>query len=140
MVSTMKPHKEILAQIAIEKAEEALKTSYDNIDISLFVAQNRAYYAVFYAVSALAYLDDFVTKSHHKLMGQFNKRYIHQEKIFNNSLSKIYSTLILNRESTDYDFTAKPVKEHVLKNIEAAKIFINTVKPYVLKRLNENDY
>ncbi|OGI29292.1 MAG: hypothetical protein A2287_00600 [Candidatus Melainabacteria bacterium RIFOXYA12_FULL_32_12] len=130
-------HKNTMAKISIQKADEALKASYDTLDINLNTAQNRAYYAIFYMVMALAYLDDFITKSHHKLMGQFNKRYIYQERVFDKSLIKIYSTLILNRELSDYDLTAKPIKEDVLKDIEDAKTFIDTVKPYILERLEK---
>ena len=78
-------HKNTMAKISIQKADEALKASYDTLDINLNTAQNRAYYAIFYMVMALAYLDDFITKSHHKLMGQFNKRYIYQERVFDKS-------------------------------------------------------
>lgn len=133
----MQPHKIILAQIAIEKSDEALKMSCKTINESLATAQNRAYYAIFYIVSALAYLDDFVTKSHHFLMGQFNKRYIYDKKIFDKSIFKIYKALIRDRESSDYDFTYKLTKEGVLQDIEDAKVFIETVKPYILQRLKE---
>ena len=133
----MKPHKKVLAQIAVEKADEALKDAFNNIDISLRVSQNRTYYAIFYSVSALAYLDDFVSKSHHYLMGQFNKRYIHEFKVFDKSLNKIYKTLIRNKESSDYDFTSKLTKENVLKDFEDAKIFTETVKLYILQRLKD---
>jgi uncharacterized protein (UPF0332 family) len=134
----MKQHKKILAQIALNKSYEAIKTSCENIDISLNTAQNRAYYAVFYVVSALAYLDDFVSKSHHYLHGQFNKRYIYENKVFDVSLIKIYTNLMKKRESSDYDFTYKPTKETVLKNIEDAKVFIEAVKPYIIEKLNKN--
>lgn len=127
----------ILAQIALEKSDEALKAGYDNLDISLTTTQNRAYYAAFYVVSALSYLDNFVSSSHHYLAGQFNKKYIHEQKLFDKSLSKIYSTLIRNRETSDYNFTAKITKENVLKDLEDAKIFIEAVKPYILKRLEK---
>lgn len=130
-------HKKILAKISLEKADEALKASSDNVDLNLNTAQNRAYYAIFYMVMALAYLDDFVTKSHHKLMGQFNKIYIYQKKVFDKSLTKIYKTLILDRESSDYDFTYDLTRETVLKNIEDAKTFIETVKPYILEKLSK---
>jgi len=133
----MPQHKKILVQIAIEKSDAALKTSCETLDINLNNAQNRAYYAIFYIVSALAYLDDFQSKSHHFLMGQFNKRYIHEQKLFDKSLNKIYKTLIRNREASDYDFTYKLTKDNVLKDIEDAKMFIETVKPYILERLNE---
>ncbi|GEM_PF-908808 len=131
--------KKILAEISLEKADEALKDSFNNLDISLSVSQNRAYYAIFYIVCALAYLDSFISKKHHYLMGQFNKKYIHENKVFDKSLNKIYSTLIINRERSDYSFTFKPIKESVLKDIEDAKFFIETVKPYVLQKIKEID-
>jgi len=134
----MKQHKEILAQIAVEKSETALRDACNNIDISLFVAQNRAYYAIFYIVSALAYLDGFTTSKHKQLMGWFNKKYIHEEKVFDSSLTKIYSTLMINREKSDYDVTENPTKEQVLKGIESARIFIEIVKTYILEKLREN--
>jgi len=133
----MQQHKNLLAQISVEKSDEALKMSFVTVDESLTTEQNRAYYAVFYIVSALAYLDDFQNKSHHYLMGQFNKRYIYEQKLFDKSLIKIYKTLIKNREFSDYDFTYKLTKENVLKDIEDAKIFIETIKPYILQRLEQ---
>ncbi len=136
----MKQHKGIMAGIAVEKAEESLKSSFDTLDINLNTAQNRAYYAVFYIVMALAYLDDFITKSHHKLMGQFNKRYIYQEKVFDKTLAKIYKALIRNRELSDYDFTYKLTRENVLNNIEDAKIFVDRVKAYILEQLKEEKH
>jgi len=134
----MQQRREILAKISVEKFDKALKMSFVTIDESLTTAQNRAYYAVFYIVSALAYLDDFVSKSHHYLLGQFNKRYIYEQKLFDKSLIKIYKNLIENRESSDYDFTYKLTKENVLKDIEDAKIFIETIKSYILQRLEQN--
>jgi len=133
----MQQRKKILATIAVEKSDETLKSSYENLETNLNTAQNRAYYAIFYLVSALAYLDDFVSKSHHYIQGQFNKRYVHEQKLFDSSLTKIYKTLIFNRETSDYDFTSKPTRDGVIKDIEDAKIFIEAVKPYILQRLNE---
>lgn len=127
----------ILAQVSLEKSDDAFKSSRDSIDTSLSTAQNRAYYAVFYLVMALAYLDDSITKSHHKLMGQFNRIYIYQNKVFDKSLIKIYKALIRNRESSDYDLTYKLTKETVLKSIEDAKTFMETVKPYIMERISK---
>ncbi|OGI02996.1 MAG: hypothetical protein A2Y25_03625 [Candidatus Melainabacteria bacterium GWF2_37_15] len=137
----MQPHKTILAKVAVEKSDEALKAAYASLDISLTVSQNRAYYAIFYIVCALAYLDDFIPliKSHHKLMGYFNKFYLHESKIFDISLLKIYKNLILNRESADYSFITKLVKEKVIIDIESAKEFIEAVKPYISQRLSEEE-
>ncbi|OGI00152.1 MAG: hypothetical protein A2Y25_00185 [Candidatus Melainabacteria bacterium GWF2_37_15] len=131
----MKQHKVILARNSLIKAEEALKAGFDNLEINLNVAQNRAYYTVFYTVLALGYLDGFVTSSHHSLMGWFNKNYIHINKVFDVSLSKIYSTLIRHREFFDYDVSENPVKEDVLKDLNSAKIFLESLRPYILKRI-----
>ena len=133
----MQQHNIILAQVAIEKSDTALKSSYNNLDSDLTTAQNRAYYTVFYLASALSYLDDFVSKSHHYIMGQFNKRYIHEQKIFNESIFRIYKVLIANREKSDYSYTYKLTRERVSGDIEAAKTFIDAVKPYVLQRIAE---
>lgn len=135
----MKQHNELLAKNSLEKAEEALKAGYDNIDINLTVAQNRAYYAIFYAVLALGYLDNFITSSHHTLMGWFTKKYIYETETFDRSIGKIYSKIIRNRETFDYDVTKKPTKEIVLKGLESAKTFIEALSPYVLNRLNKKN-
>lgn len=136
----MHQHNIILAQMAVEKSDRALKSAIDNSETgNLETAQNRVYSAIFYLVSALSYLDGFVSSSHHYLQGQFNKRYIHEQKIFNESLFKIYKALIRNRELSDYNYTDKITKERVLKDLEAAKLFIIAVKPYVIQRLSEQE-
>lgn len=126
-----------LAKVSVEKSDTALQDAYNNAETSLFVTQNRAYYAIFYIVMALAYLDNFITKSHHKLMGQFNNRYIYQQQVFDKSLNRIYKRLIINREKSDYSFTEKLTKEQVLRDLEAAKLFVETVKPYILEKIKE---
>ncbi len=132
----MKQHNKTLAMNSLEKAQEALKAGYANLDISLTTAQNRAYYAVFYTVLALGYLDEFITSSHHKLMGWFNKKYIYTDKIFDSSLSKIYSTLIRHREIFDYDVSETPIRENVEKDLNSSKIFVQALNDYILQRLN----
>lgn len=127
----MTPHKDILTKHSIEKSLQALVTAEKNLDIDLSVSQNRAYYAVFYIILALAYSDDFSTGKHHQLMGWFNKKYIYENKIFDSSLSKIYSKLLSNRESFDYTVTETPKYETVCEDIEDAKKLVETVKNYI---------
>jgi len=134
----MKLHKTVLAENSLEKAEQALQNAKMNIENNFLTgAHNRAYYAVFYVVLALGYLDEFITSKHHQLMGWFNKKYIYELKEFEPILSKIYGTLIRHRETFDYDVSQNPTKEDVLKDIEDAKLFIDTVKPCILKKLEE---
>ena len=133
----MKPSEKILIENCLGKSNKALQDAYANIEVSLSVAQNRAYYAVFYIVLALGYIDGFVTGKHHQLMGWFNKKYIYQDKVFDSSLAKIYNTLMINREKSDYDVTQNPTREDVMKDVDSAKVFIEAVMPYIHKRLEE---
>jgi len=131
----MTQHNKVLIEHSLEKALKSLDDACKNIDISLSVAQNRAYYAVFYAVLALGYLDGYTTGKHHQLMGWFNKKYVYQDKVFDSSYAKIYNTLMINREKSDYDVTQIPVKETVEKDIASAKVFVETVSLYIEKQL-----
>lgn len=129
----MKQHKDTLIKHSIEKSENAIDTAEKNLDIDLTVAQNRAYYAVFYIVLALAYLNDFQTGKHHQLLGWFNKKFIFESKIFEQDLSKIYQKLLLSRENFDYNVSEYPQYEEAKKSIENAKYFVEKVKEYILK-------
>lgn len=132
--SFLKQHKKTLIENVLIKSKEALHDAEEVIKIRPSLAQNRAYYSVFYLVLALGYLDEFITSSHHQLQSWFNKNYVYKCKIFDAQLSKIYNNLLLNRETTDYDYIKKSDKEAALKDIEAAKSFINIVEPYILER------
>lgn len=131
----MQQHDIFLVKYSIEKSEKALETGFKNLEIDLQVSQNRAYYAVFYIVLALGYLDGFKTGKHHQLMGYFNKKYIYEKKIFKPELSDIYSQLISNREKFDYNVSFKLSEESVIDNLNKAKVFIDIVKPYILSRI-----
>jgi uncharacterized protein (UPF0332 family) len=134
----MEQHKETLVKYSIEKAEQALETAFNSIDSDLLNAQNRAYYAVFYIILALGYIEGFTTGKHQQLMGWFNKKYIYEDKIFDNSFSKIYSRLYVNRQKFDYDVTEYPEKEETRKNLNEAKYFVETVREYIIKK-SENE-
>lgn len=136
----MTQHKKTLIKHSIRKSDEAIFEAEKNIEISLSLVQNRNYYAIFYIVLALAYFDDFKTGKHHQLMGWFNKEYIYKHKIFDTKLKDIYRILLANREKTDYSVIEIPTKEQVEKGLEDAKFFVETVKEYILKRLEtENE-
>lgn len=129
--------KDLLIKCSIEKAEEALFASENSLKFSLQNSQNRNYYAVFYIVLALAYLDGFQTGKHHQLMGWFNKEYIYNNKIFNSKLKTIYQNLLVKREKFDYSVAETPELEAVEKDLEQAKFFVQTIKDYITKRLGE---
>ena len=128
----MKQHKEILVSNAFLKAQEALDDAKYAIDGERYnTAQNRIYYAIFYSVMGLGYSNDFITSKHSRLLGWFNKKFIYQEKIFDDELYATYKTAYENRMSSDYEFTYKPDKDKTLKSFEDAKKFVNLIKKYI---------
>lgn len=128
----------ILINNCIEKSKIALSDSEKSLEFSVYVSQNRNYYAIFYIVLALAYLDGFQTGKHHKLFGWFNKEYIYANKIFDINLKEIYQTLMANREKTDYGVNEIPTKEQAERGLADAKIFVETVEGHILKRLKNS--
>jgi len=133
----MEQHKKTLIKYSIGKAVQALETAFNSIDSDLLNAQNRAYYAVFYIILALGYVEGYTTGKHRQLMGWFNKKYIYEEQIFDKSFSKIYSRLYVNRQKFDYDVSEFPTKEQTEKDLDEAKYLVETVEKHIINRMNQ---
>jgi len=128
----MKQHKEILIKNSLQKAEESLSAAELNINHNfLDTAQNRIYYAIFYAVTAVAYYAEFSTSKHSQLLGWFNKNFVKDNKIFPAEMFKLYQRTYENRRKSDYEFIWKPNKENLIADFEDAEKFIETVKNYI---------
>lgn len=126
------PHKEALIKLSLEKAEQAIKSAKDNIKLNnLETAQNRIYYSIFYAVCALAYKNGFSTAKHRQLMGWFNKKFIYEDKIFNENMLEIYAETFNYRMKFDYEFTFKTNKKEVENSLNEALFFVNEIKKYL---------
>lgn len=65
-------------------------------------ANNRAYYAIFHAISAIHVLDGNCYKRHKDAIGNFNKNYIKTE-IFPKEYGRKISEAEFIREASDYD-------------------------------------
>lgn len=131
----MQPEEKELVLKSLEKSEQALLSATSIVEEDPVCAQNRVYYAAFYAVLALAYLNNIKSSKHSELMGWFNKKYIYQEKLFDKEFSKVYTRLFSNRKKYDYDVMAFPDKQSTLKDIEAARLFVEKIKAYILSTL-----
>lgn len=131
----MEQDKNLIINKAIEKSKEAFSAAEENYISKHFdTCQNRLYYAIFYIVSALAYKDDFITSKHAQLMGWFNKKYIHDEKIFDTKLFAIYKEAFTNRQLSDYDFIYKPNPEDLFVMIKDVKDFITEIDKYLQQK------
>lgn len=133
----MQQHRDILINNAVLKAEEALwdaETAINNDRLTN--AQNRIYYAIFYITCGLGYLNNFVTSKHKELMGWFNKKFIYEDKIFDEELFKTYKIAFENRRQSDYDFTYSPVKEKIQSNLKDARCFVECLKTYIINQIS----
>lgn len=125
-------HKEELVKLFFEKSDSAIKSAKDNIKLSnLETAQNRIYYAIFYVVSALAYKNNFVTSKHNQLMGWFNKKFIYDEKIFDEKMIDIYKEAFSKRQRSDYDFFFSTDVQTSKKSLEEAIFFVEKIKQFL---------
>ena len=129
----------LLAKYSLEKSDKALLAAEEMLEKEYQTTLNRAYYAVFYTVLALGYLDGFKTGKHPQLMGWFNKKYVYQEKVFNHKYSDLYSQLMVNRDKFDYDVSSLPTRTDAVEGIKRAKKFIEEIKPYILSKINERE-
>lgn len=124
----------ILINLAVKKSYDALCAAELNFQEGFYTTcQNRLYYAIFYIVTALAYKDNFITSKHSQLMSWFNKKYIYNEKIFDEKLFKIYKETFSSRQKSDYDFMYEIKKDELLSSIKEVKEFVQEVKTYLEK-------
>lgn len=127
----MLPKNELI-KLSLEKSTQAIKSAKDSIESgNLETAQNRIYYAIFYVVSVLAYKNNFATSKHKQLMGWFNKKYIYEEKIFDENMFNIYKEAFTKRQKTDYEFLFLTDKQDVNSSLEEAIFFVAEIKKYL---------
>ena len=95
-------------------------------------ANNRSYYAAFYAMKAVYALKGEDFKKHKVLMANFNKEFVATE-IFPRTLGKRISAMAIVREQSDYNDFYVASKEECKIQVDTAKEIIY----YVMKYLNE---
>ena len=121
---------EILIENWLTKSKEALNAAKKTIEINeLSTAQNRLYYAAFYAVSALAQKKGFATSKHSQLKGWFTREFI-KTSVIEQRFGNLYFKLFEFRQKSDYTFSFKPQKDKLIKNLELVKEFIEEIEKH----------
>jgi uncharacterized protein (UPF0332 family) len=128
-----------LIRNSIDKSKQALISAKLNIDYNLLSdAQNRIYYAIYYSVLALAFLEGYNKYEHRDLILWFTKKYIIEENIFDRDSYIAYK--IAYKECRKYDniIIEYPLKADVVKNFSNAKLFIIKLEKYITDNLQQN--
>jgi len=66
-------------------------------------------------------------------MGWFNKVFIHEKKIFDKNMFKIYQRAFANRMDSDYLCFYETTIEDIESSLNDAKSFISNIKDYLIK-------
>ena len=126
---------ESLAKYRLVKGRETLNTAeiiFKEVR-DYTSANNRAYYAIFYAIRAVLALEQIDFKRHKDVIAYFNKNYINKD-IFPKSIGRKIAQAQRVREDSDYDDEYEPSYEKTEQQINTAKELIQLVEEYI----NEN--
>lgn len=120
-----------LAKYRIEVAKEDLAAAQLAFDNQQYRASNnRAYYAIFRAMSACLSLEFKAYKQHSQVIGNFNKDFVHTGK-FPKEISRKISKAQEIRHASDYDDFYIVSIEEAKEQLETAKEFVQMVDEYL---------
>ncbi len=123
---------ESFAKYRLEKAKETLETAKmiykDGKDLTS--ANNRAYYAIFYAIRAVLAIKEIDFKRHKDVIAYFNKEYVNKD-IFPKMIGKKIAQAQRIRDDSDYDDNYEPSFEKTEQQIKTAEELIKLVEEYV---------
>lgn len=99
-------------------------------------ANNRAYYAIYHAITAINALDGKSYRRHKDTLGNFNKDYIRTE-IFPKPFGRRISEAEEIRHASDYDDFYLATREQAEEQIATAKDLIEQIERYCMDKLKE---
>lgn len=139
----MKRHKEgnkfDLMKYRLETAKSDLKSAKILIEAEEFrAANNRAYYAIFHAISAIHALDGKAYKRHKDALGSFNREYVKTE-VFPREMGRKISRAEEIRHASDYDDFYIATREKSQEQIETAEELIKMVEEYCENNMGEKE-
>ena len=101
------------------------------------VANNRAYYSIYHAISAVHALNEKAYKRHKEAIANFNKELISTE-IFPKKLGRRIAEAEEIRHASDYDDFFIATKDEAEEQIETAEELLKLIEKYIKKRIDED--
>lgn len=125
------------AQLALERAEDTLKESAYNLDGGFTIATvKRAYYAIFYYLTALLYTENVHIKRHSSAQGKFHELFIRTARFPHETINWIQSAFQL-RQSGDYDLEADILVSEAQQSLDYAQQFYTLTETYIGECINK---
>jgi uncharacterized protein (UPF0332 family) len=122
---------EELVTYRLRQAQETLQEAEKLHQASLWRGSiNRAYYAMFYAVLALAVLRQQATSKHSGVIAFFDREYV-KTGIFERGLSRSLHQAFESRHRSDYGEIFEVSESEAKQCVLEAQSFVHTVKKYI---------
>ncbi len=132
MTSDSGPINREAALIYFEGAHEALRNAHYNLDGGFFgPAVSRAYYAFFYAATALLLTLDLARSKHSGVMSAFREQFV-KPGIFPTQDSDAYGKAFELRNVTDYEMVGKADEAQARIAVENAHQFVGRCETYLI--------
>lgn len=136
----MEQHKESgtkkdLVFYRIESAKSDVNSAKILLDAKEYKgANNRAYYGIYHAITAIHALDEHAYKRHKDAIANFNKDYVKTE-IFSRSLGRRIAEAEEIRHASDYDDFYIATREEAQEQIATAEELIESIERYAREHL-----
>ena len=128
---TQKFYEKDLAKYKLERAKEELDTAQLLFcNEKLKAANNRAYYSIYYSLTAILCLEPIAFKKHKDTIGYFNKNYV-RTGIFPPEIGRNISKAAKIRHASDYDEFYIASKEEAERQIQTAKELADLVDKFI---------
>ena len=128
-----------LAKYRLDSAKSELQSARILYDAGqLKGANNRAYYAIYHAISAVHALDGNAYKRHKDALANFNKEYVKTE-VFSRNLGRKIAAAEEIRHASDYDDFYIASKEESERQIIVAAEFIQLIEIYCMAQIRKEE-
>ena len=128
-----------LAGYRIDVAKQDLASAVKNLENGEYqTANNRAYYAIYQAVTACLALEHKAFKTHGQTIGAFNKDFIHTG-VFSTEYGRKIKEAQDVRHSSDYDDFYVVSKESTRTQVENAREIVRVIEEYISSQIIENN-
>ncbi len=135
----MDEHLKELTNYRLQQAGETIQEAEGLFSMSLWRGTiNRAYYAMFYAVLALAVLRQQVTSKHSGVLAFFDREFV-KTGIFPKELSHSFHRAFESKQTNDYGEIFTLSVEEAKQTLEEAHNFVSTIERYIHSQFKSGD-
>ncbi len=117
----------------LRMVRRALEASASNLEHGFYdTAVNRAYYAIFYAASALLWTRGISRSKHAGVISAFREYFV-KPGIIEREYSDLYGAVMESRISSDYEIMLGADRPITQKALDAARRFVDRIAAYLFE-------